>query len=65
MKFRYYIAETMNGEVTGTNDREIAKELAQYEECFVIDAETGEHLVDMRAIDIKEVEVSEAEGDTP
>ena len=44
MRFRYYITNTFNGCVEGTNDIERAEELADWEEFFVVDADTGQWL---------------------
>ncbi len=41
-RFRYYIADTFNGCVKGTNDRDMAVELAACDEYYVIDSEKGE-----------------------
>jgi hypothetical protein len=41
MKFRFYITSTFDGSITGTDSEEIARNYAQSEECFVVDAETG------------------------
>ena len=39
MSFRYYITDTFNGRVLGTNDDKVARKLAKCEEYFVIDVE--------------------------
>jgi hypothetical protein len=44
-KFRYYITETVNGDITGTNDEAVARDLAKSEDNFVVDAETGQWLM--------------------
>lgn len=36
--FQYYICDLDNGEVKGTNEEQLASELAQSEDYFVIDA---------------------------
>lgn len=45
MKFRFYRVSMMDGEVTGTDDEELAKEYAESEDDFVIDTETGKWLL--------------------
>ena len=42
--FTYYITNTFNGEIEGTNDDSKAEELSQCEEYFVVDSRTGERL---------------------
>ena len=44
MKFRYYITNTFNGDVEGTNNTDKAEELAACEEFFVVDSDSGEWL---------------------
>lgn len=44
MKFRYYITNTFDGCMEGTNSGDKANELAACEEYFVVDTETGEWL---------------------
>lgn len=41
MKFRYYITNTFNGCLEGTNSTKEAEELAQCEDFFVIDSQDG------------------------
>jgi hypothetical protein len=41
MKFRYYVTNTFNGCIEGTNDAKEAKELVDCEDFFVIDSEKG------------------------
>lgn len=36
-KFKYYITDTGQGVVRGTNDEQIAEDLAESEECYVVD----------------------------
>jgi len=45
MKFRYYITNTFDGCIQGTNDADKANEIAACEEFFVVDTETGEWLM--------------------
>ena len=45
-KFKYYIVNLFDGNVTGTNKKETAEELSQVEEYFVIDTETNELLLE-------------------
>ena len=47
MKFRYYIVSTFNGEVTGTDDAELALSHVGCEDDYVIDSETGKWLIDV------------------
>lgn len=46
MKYRYYIADTFDGDVKGTNDPKVALEFAICEEYFVVDTETGAWMAD-------------------
>ena len=41
MKFRFIITNTMDGNVRGTNDEEVARDFAQGEDFFVVDVESG------------------------
>lgn len=41
-RFRYYITDTMNGCVKGSNSTETAEDFAACEDYFVVDSETGE-----------------------
>ena len=54
MKFRYYITNTFDGCIEGTNDTERAEELAACEEYFIVDTETGEWLTTGERMAIKE-----------
>ncbi len=45
-KFRYYIADTMDGCIKGTNDEAIAKSYAGVCEAFVVDIETNQWLME-------------------
>lgn len=42
MKFRFYITTMDDGSIRGTNDVSVATELAQSEDFFVVDTESGE-----------------------
>lgn len=53
MKFRYYITDLFNGQISGSNNEDQAKELAQCEEYFVVDTETGQWLTPNGPVDIK------------
>lgn len=44
MKFRYYITDTLEGLIVGTNDSVYALAAASSEDYFVVDSETGEWL---------------------
>jgi hypothetical protein len=41
MKFRFYITDTADGSIRGTNDELIARDYAESEDNFVVDTETG------------------------
>ena len=41
MKYRYYITDTMDGEIRGTDSETIARGAAKSEDNFVIEADTG------------------------
>jgi len=56
MKFRYYITNTFDGCIEGTNNTERAEELAACEEYFIVDTETGEWLTTGERTQIKESE---------
>ena len=44
MTFRYYITDTLNGCIKGTDDDHVALDLSQSEDFFVVDTKTGEWL---------------------
>jgi hypothetical protein len=44
MKFRYYITDLFEGIIVGTDDYSAAAELAECEDYFIVDAETGNML---------------------
>lgn len=48
-RFRFYITDTMNGVVLGTNDESFAKETAECEDYFVIDTATGTWILSDRS----------------
>jgi hypothetical protein len=54
MKFRFYIADTFNGSIKGTDDIEKAVEFSECDEFYVLDAETGESIVSGERREIKE-----------
>ncbi len=41
MKFKYYIIDLYDGAVKGTDDTELAKEAAECEDFYVVEADTG------------------------
>ena len=45
MQFRFYITDTMEGNIVGTDDEDLAIEYAESEEAFVLDAQTGEWIL--------------------
>ena len=45
MKFRYYITSIFSGDITGTNDKDLAENIAMSEDDFVLDSETGEWIL--------------------
>ena len=44
MKFRYYITNLVEGDITGTNNLDVAKNCAESEDYFVVDTEDGKWL---------------------
>jgi len=61
MIFRYYIVDTMNGTVMGSNDEEEAIALSESEDYFVIDGLRGEWVADGTGQDIKESRINKAD----
>ena len=55
MKFRYYITDTFNGAIKGTNDEKKASEFAACQEFFVLDTLTGIWITDEGPQEIEEV----------
>lgn len=45
MKFKFYITDTADGSVWGTNDESLAKDYAENEDNFVVNAEAGTWLM--------------------
>jgi hypothetical protein len=45
MKFKYYITDLYDGAVKGTDDTELAKEAAECEDLYVVEADTGTWLL--------------------
>lgn len=41
MKWRYFIVDTLNGVITGTNNEETARDFAGSEDYYVVDAKEG------------------------
>ena len=63
-KFRYFIVDTMDGTVCGTNDPEVVSVARNYEEFFVLDTEKDIWLVEENdEIIISEAEPSKYMGD--
>lgn len=44
MKFRFYITNTYEGNIEGTDSAEVAESFAESEDFFVVDAEAGKWL---------------------
>lgn len=44
MKFRYYITVLYDGAIKGTDNTQTALDVAESEDCFVVDTQTGEWL---------------------
>jgi hypothetical protein len=42
MKFRFYITDLNNGQVSGTNDQDLAADVSLSEDFLVVDSENGE-----------------------
>lgn len=56
-KFRYYIASVMDGELKGTDNEEVVRQLCDSDECFIVDTATGMWVT----MDMTEVEIAEQE----
>ena len=60
MKFRYYITDTNNGIVSGTNDPDLARELSLSTDFFVVDTDSGQLLnANGNQFDIQDLEFDE------
>lgn len=44
MKYQFYIVDTINGDVRGTNDEPLAEEYSRVDENYVIDAKLGKQI---------------------
>lgn len=58
-KYRYYITDTFEGCIKGTNDAELAKVLAGCEGYFVVDTYTGKWLTQDSPIAVMECKNTE------
>lgn len=45
MKYRFYIVNSIKGDVWGTDDSQQAAEYSKDDDVFVIDAEEGDHIL--------------------
>lgn len=45
MKYRYIITNTLEGQMEGTNDEDVARDLAESEDYFVADVVSGRWLL--------------------
>lgn len=61
MKFRYYITDTFQGEILGTNSNELAKTFAECEDYFVVDCETAKWMTPFEVLDVAECLPSQSE----
>lgn len=59
MGFRYYITDTFNGCIKGTDNTKEAENFALCEEYFVVDTESGEWITPDSRIKIEEVKEGE------
>lgn len=55
MRFRYYIVDTLNCVLLGTDDRTAAEDFSQVEDYYVLDTEIGKQLIDNTNFDIMEL----------
>lgn len=55
MKYKFYITDTFDGQVVGTNDEQKANEFSQTEDFFVVDSEKGLWLTPEGKIEVKEL----------
>jgi len=56
MNFRFYIIDnSVFGGVKGTNNKEIAKEFSDYDDCIVIDSEAGAWITSDVDVEIEEI----------
>ena len=63
-KFKYYITDIINGEVVGTDDRDLATNYAESEDFFVVDAEAGQWIqTDGEVVDVESARDIEEEED--
>jgi len=53
-KFKYYIVDTINEDVKGTDNKELAMDLSDVEGLFIVGPETGEVFYAAEAFDISE-----------
>ena len=59
-KFAYYVTNTFDGKIEGTDDRAVAQSFAEAEEFFVVEAATGTWLLpDGDTQDVEPIQTSE------
>lgn len=58
-KFRFYVTDTFDGCIKGTDDESVAKDYAQSEDFFVLDTQTGKWLSVEGSVEIKEAKAGE------
>lgn len=58
-KFKYYIYNSFNDSIEGTNDKELVDQYKQCDEFIVIDIENDTVLLEEKVITIKEVQSCE------
>lgn len=62
-KFRYYLINVAEGEITGTDDSDVALEMAHSPDDFVIDTSTNEWLHDKEREEILQFSLEAKEED--
>lgn len=60
-KFRYYIVSAFDGNVTGTNDKQLAESFAPSEDAWVIDVVDNKHVHNSLGLSPEEDEITGAE----
>ena len=61
-KFKYYIYNSFNDSVEGTNDKELVDQYKQCDEFIVIDIENDTVLLEEKVITINEIKPNEVES---
>lgn len=61
MKYKFYITDTFDGAIRGTDSEEVALDASHSEDYYVLNAETGQWIVDGEPSEVSEFRSEEEE----